>query len=62
MFCGRTLSPLWFILARMKISLDVVWLKSVFRVCMDLFRTPHGLTKQIFFFFLNPDGLVGLRP
>ena len=45
-FCGRGLSLLWSISARMWISLDVVWLKGVFLACTNTLRTPHGLTKK----------------
>ena len=38
-FCGRALSPLWFLPAHMRISLNKRWLKDVFYVCMDRFRT-----------------------
>ena len=44
--CGKVLSSLWFIPTRMRISLGVVRLKSVFCVCTNLLRTSHGLTKK----------------
>ena len=44
--CGNVLSSLWFISTRMRISLGVVRLKSVFCVCTNPLRTPHGLTKK----------------
>ena len=46
-FSGRVLLPLWSLLARMKISLDVVQLKGAFRICTDLLKTPHNLTKKL---------------
>ena len=53
-FCGATVngtsgngvSHIWSLLAHMRINLDVVWLKDVFYMCIDLLRTPHGLTKK----------------
>ena len=50
--CGKALPLLKFISIRMEISLGVVWLKSVFHVCTDLLRTPHGLTKKKLHFIL----------
>ena len=41
--CGRVLPPLWSTLAR----LGVVWLKGVFLVCMNPFRTPYDLIKKM---------------
>ena len=43
--CDRVLQPLCSIPARMKISLDVIWLKDAFRESTDPVRIPHGLTK-----------------
>ena len=45
MLSGRALSPLWSLLAIMRISLSVVWLKDAFHVCTNPLMTPHDLIK-----------------
>ena len=44
--CDRVLPFLWSIPTRMRISLNVVWLKGVFHECTNPLKTPHGLIKK----------------
>ena len=48
--CDRVLASLWYLSARMGISLGIVWFKDVFNVCTSPFMTSHSLTKNHFFF------------